>query len=47
MANNFIFHIHTLERKAEASEGGRPYRRGTTVYGPAGGGAIDSERGAP
>lgn len=26
-ANNFIFHIWKLDRCAEASEGGRPYKR--------------------
>ena len=34
-ANNLIFESWRLERRAEASEGGRPYRRGSTVYGPA------------
>ncbi len=32
-ANNRLFDFWSLERKAEASEGGRPYRRGRTLYG--------------
>lgn len=33
VAANRLFILWTLERKAEASEGGRPYRRGKSVYG--------------
>lgn len=32
-ANNLIFETWHLDRIAEASEGGRPYRRGSTIYG--------------
>lgn len=31
-ASNRLFHIWNLERQAEASEGGRPHRRGSTVF---------------
>jgi hypothetical protein len=33
LAHNRIFQAWHLDRAAEASEGGRPYRRGTTIYG--------------
>lgn len=33
-ASNRLFLIWNLERQAEASEGGRPHRRGRTAYPP-------------